>query len=102
MAERREDLRFALEPRHAICIARESFGKNLDRYVATELGIASTIDLTHPTRTNSASYFVRAEFCSRRNHHLFNFAAQLRMTDIGAVSTCFSWVITRNRWPSGA
>ncbi len=45
MVQRREELGLALEPRQALFVSRELFGKNLDRYVAGELPIACPIDL---------------------------------------------------------
>jgi len=45
MVQRREDLRFAFEPRQPIGIVREGRRQNLDRDVAIELGVASSVDL---------------------------------------------------------
>ena len=47
MVQRREDLRFALEPRQALGIVRERVGQDLDRDVAIELRVAGPIDLAH-------------------------------------------------------
>jgi hypothetical protein len=43
---------------------------------------------------------IRAEFCSRRECHLFSFAVQFNTMDIGALSACLTCVLIRNRCPS--
>ena len=50
MVQRREELGLTLEPRQALFVSRELFGKNFDRYVAVELPIACPIDLTRYTQ----------------------------------------------------
>ena len=47
MIERRQDLGFALEARHALGILREAGGQHLDGHVAPELGIGGAIHLAH-------------------------------------------------------
>ena len=46
MVQRSEELRFPFEPRQALFVFREFLGKDFDRYVAVELGVASPVDLT--------------------------------------------------------
>ena len=41
-----------LETGHAVGVTGKGFGEDLDGYVAAELGIAGTVNLTHPARTN--------------------------------------------------
>ena len=55
MVERREDLRFALEPREPIGIAGEGVGQDLQRDVAIELRVARAIDLPHPAGADRAT-----------------------------------------------
>ena len=47
MVQRREQLRLALEARESLGVAREERGQNLDRDVATELGVARPVDFAH-------------------------------------------------------
>ena len=47
MIERRQDVRLALEPGTALGIAMKGVGKDLDRDVAMQPGVACAIDLTH-------------------------------------------------------
>ena len=51
MIQRRQNFGFALEPRHALGIARESLGQNFQRHIAAEFRVVSAIDLTHASRT---------------------------------------------------
>jgi len=61
MVERGENLRFALKTCHALSVAGEGFGQDLDSYVTAKLGIVCTVNLAHPTRTNRSGDFIRAE-----------------------------------------
>ena len=61
MIERREELRFALEPGEAFGIPRDDIWQDLERHVAIELCIARAIDLAHAARAQSGDDFVRAE-----------------------------------------
>ena len=47
MAERREHLRFALEARHPELVVGEDIAEDLQRDVASELGIARAVHLAH-------------------------------------------------------
>ena len=48
MIQRRERLRFALEPRQALGISGERVGQDLDRDLAAERRVRRAIDLPHP------------------------------------------------------
>ena len=61
MIQRRERLRFALEPREPLGIARERVGQDLDRDVAIELRIAGAIHLAHAPGAKGGQDFVGAE-----------------------------------------
>jgi hypothetical protein len=53
--------RLALEARDAFRVARHLSGQDLDRDLATELGVARAIDLAHAALAESADDFVAAE-----------------------------------------
>ena len=61
VVQRREQLRLALESRDAIRVGHESVGEDLDRDVATELGVARAIDLAHPAGAEWRDDFIRPE-----------------------------------------
>lgn len=61
MVQRREELRFALEPREALTVVRKLLGEDLDRHLAAELGIASAVDLAHATLADEGGDLVRPE-----------------------------------------
>ena len=65
MIQRREHLRFALEARQAIGIARERFGQDFDRDVAIQLRIARAIHLAHAAGADLAGDFIWAESGAR-------------------------------------
>jgi hypothetical protein len=46
MVQRRQELRFALEPREAVRIVCDEIGQNLERDVTTEFRVAGSVDLT--------------------------------------------------------
>ena len=69
MVERREHLRFALEPREPVGIGRPEIGQDLDRDVAMELRVAGAIDLPHATFADLRGDFVDAEARARREGH---------------------------------
>ena len=50
MIERREDLRFALEPRETFGVLREEIRQHLQRDVTIELRVAGAIDFAHARR----------------------------------------------------
>ncbi len=59
--ERRQQLRLALETRHALGIIGQRRGQQLQRDVAAQRGIAGAIDLAHAAGTEQRDDFVRAE-----------------------------------------
>jgi hypothetical protein len=61
MVERGQHLRLALESGEAIPIEREGLGDNLQRDVASELGIARALHLAHTASPEGRDDFVRAE-----------------------------------------
>ena len=61
MIQRRERLRFALEPREPLGIGGERLGQDLDRDVATELRVARAIDLAHAAGPEGGEDLVRAD-----------------------------------------
>ena len=62
-------LRFALESREAIGVAREHLGQDLDRDVTIELRVARAIDLAHAAGAEGREDFVRAESCAGLQCH---------------------------------
>ena len=50
MRQRRDGLRFALEPRERVGIRGDGLGQDLDRDVPIELLVPRPVDLSHPTR----------------------------------------------------
>ena len=61
MIERREDVCFALEARHALGIQREGIGQDLDRDVATQSGVSGAIHLAHAAGANGGEDLIRPE-----------------------------------------
>ncbi len=61
MIQRGEGLRFALEAREPVGVARERLGQDLDRDVAIELRVARPIDLAHAAFADLRGDFVDAE-----------------------------------------
>ena len=61
MIERREDLCFALEARHALGIQREGIGQDLDRDVAAQSGISRAIHLAHAAGADGGEDLIRPE-----------------------------------------
>src|SRR5262245_28085846 len=61
MRQRRDDFGFALEPRAAIRIVRESGWQYLDRDVAIESRVARAIDLAHPAFAELGHHVVRTD-----------------------------------------
>ena len=61
MIERREDLRFAPESREPIGIGAERLGQDLQRDVASKLGVPRAIDFAHAAGPKGGEDFVRAE-----------------------------------------
>ena len=61
MVQRREDLRFALEPGQSLGIAGERGRENLDGDVAAQLRVAGAIHLAHAARAKLRDDVVCAE-----------------------------------------
>ena len=70
--QRRQRLRFTLESRQIICVARERGRQHLDRNLAIELRIAGAINLAHSARSERAEDFVGAEFVTGSEGHREN------------------------------
>ena len=64
MIERREHLRFALEPRQPIGIGRERVRQDLDRDVAIQLRVAGAIHLAHAAAPQERLDLADAEPCA--------------------------------------
>ncbi len=62
MIQRREKLRFPLEPPKALVVLRERFGQHLNRDLGVELGITRAVDLTHSARSDGSDDLVVGEF----------------------------------------
>jgi hypothetical protein len=59
--ERRERLRLALEPRHALRVVGERVRQDLDRHLAAERRVRRPIHLTHSAFANERGDLVDAE-----------------------------------------
>jgi hypothetical protein len=80
---------------------RESVWKNLDGYIALELGVARAIHFSHAARAERCEDFVGAEMVSRL--HFFSPACQFSTTvmgDDGAEAVSVGTELIRNFWPS--
>src|SRR5579863_1513193 len=66
-----QHLRFALKARKSICIVRERFWENFDRYITPEFCVMGLVDFTHAARTNLGDDLVRAELSSSFDAHYF-------------------------------
>jgi len=67
--ERRERLRLALEPRHALRVVGERVRQDLDRGIAMQPCIARPIDLAHAAGADQRDDFVGTDNCARRETH---------------------------------
>ena len=61
MVQRRQRLGFALEARQPLGVVGEGLGQDLDRDVATQLGVGRAIDLAHAAGAEGGDNFIRAE-----------------------------------------
>ena len=61
MIQRREDFRFALEPRHSFRVSRDRLWQDLDGDIAIELRVARAIYLAHATGAEGGDNLVRTE-----------------------------------------
>jgi hypothetical protein len=67
--ERGHGLRFAVETRDAVRIARIRLRQHLDRDAPIQLGVVREIDLAHPAGPKKADDFVRSETGTRGQRH---------------------------------
>ena len=70
MVERREDLRFALEPGQAIRIGGESFRQDLQGDIAVELRVVRPLHFAHAAFANLGGDLVVAESGADCERHL--------------------------------
>ena len=61
MVERGEELRLALEARHALPVAGKCFGQQLEGDLAAEARVAGTPDLAHATHAEERNYLIWTE-----------------------------------------
>ena len=61
MIQRREELRFTLEPRQSIGVGGKGVREHLDRDVAIQPGVAGSVDLAHPTLADRTTDLVRTK-----------------------------------------
>ena len=76
MVQRCEELGFALESRHAFRVRDERLAKDFDRHLTVELGIASTINLTHTSGPYRGANLVRPEAGTGGERHRENLAVR--------------------------
>src|SRR5262245_36375395 len=69
MVQRGEELRFATKAPESLWIAGEGLGQDLHRDIASELGITSTVDFTHPAAAKRGDDPVRAKVNARFEEH---------------------------------
>ena len=83
MAQRREDARFAVEPRETIGIDDKDRRQDLDRDISPERHVARAIDLAHASRANERQQLVGAGASGQLSEHVhgrpFRKAAGRRM-----------------------
>ena len=70
MIQRREKLRFPLEPPKALVVLRERFGQHLNRDLTVELRITRAVDLTHSARSDGSDDLVVGELRSYFEAHI--------------------------------
>ena len=69
MVQRRQHLRFALEPRTAIGILREGRWEDFDRDISTQPRVPGAVHLTHAADAERTGNFVRTEARADRKRH---------------------------------
>src|SRR5215831_5696637 len=69
MVERCEKFGFPVEPAHPIRVMRELIGKNLDRHIALQLNVSSSIDFSHAALAEKGRNFERAKSCTYIYRH---------------------------------
>ena len=61
--QRGQDFRFSLQPAYGLAIRSKLLGKYFQRDISIQLGIGSTVDLTHTAFTDFLQDFVMADSC---------------------------------------
>ncbi len=69
MVQRRQHLRFALEPGQPVRVGGHRRRQHLDCDVALQLAIAGAVDLAHSARAEGRGNRVRPEDCAGRERH---------------------------------
>ena len=69
MIERRQQLRFAFEPRHALGILHEECMQRLDRHRAAQPRVGGPINLAHAARAERRDDLVGPDVSTRRQCH---------------------------------
>ena len=69
--QRREHLRFPLEAREPIRIARDRFGQDFDRDIAIQLRVSGSIHFAHAAGADGGQDLVRAEPSSHGKGHAY-------------------------------
>src|SRR4051812_31232082 len=100
MIQRRQHLRFALEPRHAFGVTGERLRQDFQSDVAAKLGVARAVNLAHAAGANRRKDLVGAEPLLRFQAHLSK-ACQLVTSTSGASAPGSRMARTRKRLPSG-
>ena len=70
MVQQRQQLRFTLEARQAFWISDEQIEECLERDIAIQFGIATSIDFAHAPRAYASDYFVDSEAGTGHEGHL--------------------------------
>src|ERR1700723_2583678 len=70
MVQRRKDFRLALEPRHALAVARECLGQDLQCDIASELPVSRPVHLTHPAHAERPQDLVGSQTIAGVQCHL--------------------------------
>ena len=83
MIQRRQDLRFAFEPRQPVGVERKGVWEDLERDLAVQPGIARAVDLTHPADAQSTGDFVRAKASAWSQRHMNGGLTACRFCHIG-------------------
>src|SRR5476651_2357816 len=69
MVQRREQLRFTLEPRDLLLVIEEIFGQDLDRDFSSKSRVSGFVDLSHSARAKRREDLVRAELRAGGESH---------------------------------
>ena len=69
VVQRRQHLRFALEPGEPVRVGGQRVGQDLERDIALQLAIAGAVNFSHTPRSQGRANFVRAEVGAREKRH---------------------------------